>query len=221
MRTEEVKVYQFDELSEGAKEKALNDARDMEVAFPDWWHAVYDQWTEKLEEIGYTLKTRAVGLMGGGTRHDPDIQFTGFWSQGDGASFTSYVDVDKVAERIGMDDDLARLRDLLRDGEWDPEGEDDVDLFEVSIDRSRSAHYVHEMTMTRSVHPWYLDADTRTEEQQIANRLADAILDDAREQAQELYKSLEQEHEFLTSDEVVAEGLQANEVEFTEDGERW
>jgi hypothetical protein len=36
--------------------------------------------------------------------------------------------------------------------------------------------------------------------------------------SQEIYKSLESEYDYLTSDEIIAESLIINEYEFTEDG---
>lgn len=217
MRIAETPVFTFDELSEEAQEKALEQFRYAEVEFPGWWHSVYEHWTEKLEELGYRLKTTPTRLYGGGTRQDPDIQFTGFASQGDGASFTAYVDVDAVADRIGMEDDLARLRDLLRDEEDDPDGEYDEDLFGVSIRRNPTSRYAHHMTMQYEVEPWYLSG-SETAEGKLAGRLADAILDDARDLAQDLFYALRDEYEYLTSDEVVADSIRANEREFEEDG---
>jgi len=41
MRTIEVKLYQFAELSETAKEYALNELYDINVSY-DWWDCVYD-----------------------------------------------------------------------------------------------------------------------------------------------------------------------------------
>nr|WP_292053745.1 hypothetical protein [Mesorhizobium sp.] len=82
----ETTVYRLDELSEAAKEKAR--AWYREGAFDhDWFEFVYDDFERICEILGVELKTRAVRLMGGGTRQKPCIWFSGFWSQGDGASF--------------------------------------------------------------------------------------------------------------------------------------
>ena len=47
----------------------------------DWWDCTVTTWKDALAEIGFI---------------DADIQFTGFWSQGDGASFTASVDAVKL-----------------------------------------------------------------------------------------------------------------------------
>lgn len=41
MRTETVNIYKFSELSEEAKEQAINDLRDVNVNF-EWWENVYE-----------------------------------------------------------------------------------------------------------------------------------------------------------------------------------
>lgn len=47
----------------------------------EWWDCVEDDWKERLEKKGFM---------------DPKISFSGFWSQGDGASFTCrYIDFQK------------------------------------------------------------------------------------------------------------------------------
>jgi hypothetical protein len=50
MRIKETKVYQFDELTEKAKEKALEELYDINVDY-DWWEGVY----EDAKEIGLKL----------------------------------------------------------------------------------------------------------------------------------------------------------------------
>ena len=76
-------VYQFPELSEAAKEKARSWYRDL-GPHDDWWDAVYEDFERVCEILGIRLKTRTVRLVGGRTREDPCIWFSGFWSQGDG-----------------------------------------------------------------------------------------------------------------------------------------
>ena len=82
-------VYQFPELSDAAKEKARSWYREL-GPHDDWWDAVYEDFERVCEILGIRLKTTPVRLMGGGTRAKPCIWFSGFWSQGDGASFEGY-----------------------------------------------------------------------------------------------------------------------------------
>jgi hypothetical protein len=82
-------VYQFPELSDAAKERALSWYREL-GPHDDWWGAVYEDFERVCEILGIRLKTTPVRLMGGGTRAKPCIWFSGFCSQGDGACFEGY-----------------------------------------------------------------------------------------------------------------------------------
>ena len=83
-------VYQFPELSDPAKDKARAWYREL-GPHDDWWDAVYEDFERVCEILGIRLKTRAVRLMGGGTRQIPCVWFSGFCSQGDGASYEGYL----------------------------------------------------------------------------------------------------------------------------------
>jgi hypothetical protein len=79
-------VYRRDELPDGARDKAR--AWYREGGFDhDWYDAVYEDFERIAEVLGIRLKTRTSRLVGGGTREDPCIWFSGFWSQGDGAAW--------------------------------------------------------------------------------------------------------------------------------------
>jgi len=41
MKTKTINLYQFDELSDDAKQKAITDNRGINVSY-DWWHSIYD-----------------------------------------------------------------------------------------------------------------------------------------------------------------------------------
>lgn len=58
MRQESVTytLYTYDELSEKAKEKAIEKFFDINVSF-DWWDSSYDWFKEQLNEIGLDCKT--------------------------------------------------------------------------------------------------------------------------------------------------------------------
>jgi hypothetical protein len=85
-RIVETTVFRLDELSDGAKEKARAWYREA-ASFDDWHECVFDDFEAVCAILGVRLKTRAVRLFGGGTRQKPCIWFSGFWSQGDGASY--------------------------------------------------------------------------------------------------------------------------------------
>ena len=94
----ETTVYRLDELSDTAKDKARAWYREGGFDY-DWYDAVYEDFQRIAEILGICLKTRPVRLMGGGTRREPLISFTGFWSQGDGASYQAFYAFRKNATR--------------------------------------------------------------------------------------------------------------------------
>tara|TARA_R110000868_G_scaffold375749_1_gene640423 strand:+ start:611 stop:1147 length:537 start_codon:yes stop_codon:yes gene_type:complete len=80
MRTIRTKVYQFSELSESAKQKAIEKNRDINTDY-EWHDLTTDEQTSELIKQGY---------------NDAKIMFSGFSSQGDGACFTcSNIDFNK------------------------------------------------------------------------------------------------------------------------------
>lgn len=81
MRTIEVKLYQFDELNDEAKEKAREWWREGGLHYP-WHDDVYVNFKEEMKKTGIEVG---------------DIFFTGFWSQGDGACFdTEWTEVPEL-----------------------------------------------------------------------------------------------------------------------------
>lgn len=79
-------VYDFDELSEQAKQKAIEDYRIDGLEY-DWWDYIYEDADRIASMMGIEVERKSVPLMSGKTRQDPAIYLTGFSSQGDGACF--------------------------------------------------------------------------------------------------------------------------------------
>lgn len=95
MRTIKTKVYQFSELKEEAKNKALEHYRDINTMQDDWDFPITEDWESKLLALGY---------FGG------KVLYSGFGSQGDGACFTcEYVDL----ERYFKAHKIKKFKDLL------------------------------------------------------------------------------------------------------------
>ena len=79
-------VFTIDELSDAAREKARSWYRESCLDY-EWYDFVYEDFETICGILGVTLRTSPVGLYGGGTRDKPHLYWTGFWNQGDGASF--------------------------------------------------------------------------------------------------------------------------------------
>jgi len=141
-------VYQFPELSDAAKEKARSWYR--EAAFhDDWWDAVYDDFERICDILGVSLKTRAVRLMGGGTRQKPCIWFSGFSSQGDGACFEATVrhangSARKIRTYAPKDQILHRIADRLHAVRRQ-------NFYQLHADVTQRGRYYHEYCMTIDV----------------------------------------------------------------------
>lgn len=195
-----VKVFQFDELSEEAKEKAR-----------EWWREGF-----QYEEFDYEPifdDAKEIGKLLGITIDN--IYFTGFYSQGDGASFTgdySYKkgSVKAIKDYAPTDKELHKLAKALADLQ--------KSFFYglcASIRPNHASRYAHEYSVTvgaydnRENHSY--DVDAQAEEE-----LADLLRDFMRW----IYRRLRDDFEYHLSDEHVDESCRINEYEFYNDGRR-
>jgi hypothetical protein len=83
-------VYTFEELPEHIQNKLIEDER--EYLSSDWdqffYQDILDDWVTRLEDQGF---------------NNPKINYTGFWSQGDGASFTTdNIDLIKLCDHLEL-----------------------------------------------------------------------------------------------------------------------
>jgi hypothetical protein len=208
----ETTVYRLDELSEAAKEKARAWYREGGFDY-EWYDAVYEDFQTIAEILGIRFRTRTVRLMGGGTRQDPCIWFRGFWSQGDGACYEgvwrnargaaarlrAYAPQDAVLHGIAD-----RLQAIQR-----------RNFFQLRAEISHHGHYTHEYSMRISV-----ERDSPVG-QDMTPDAEDIVTEALRDLARWLYRQLEREYDYLTSDEAVDESLRANDYTFTEAGRRF
>ncbi|MBN7787672.1 hypothetical protein JYP51_22320 [Ponticoccus gilvus] len=208
----EITVYRFDELSDAAKEKAR--AWYREGAFDDdWYDAVYEDFQRIAEILGLDLKKRPVHLFGGGTRREPWIWFRGFWSQGDGACFETFYAYGKDTPRrirgyAPQDTELHRIADALQAVQR-------RNFYQLRADTAHRGHYYHEYCMVISVErdsPSWQDSTADAEE---------VVVKALRDLARWLYRQLEREYDYLSSDDVVDEAIIANGYTFTEAGQRF
>jgi hypothetical protein len=205
-------VYRLDELSDAAREAARAWYRQADLD-ADWYEAVYEDFERVCGLLGVDLRTRPVRLMGGGTRDDPCIWFTGFWSQGDGACFEGgYAYRKGAARRIRSyapkDADLQEIADTLQAVQR-------RNLYQLQARIRHRGRYTHEYAMDILV-----ERDSATGQDMTPDGET-AVIEALRDLARWLYRRLETEHAYLTSDEQVDQGIEASEFTFTEDGERF
>lgn len=219
MRTIETRVFEIDELPDDrAKERAR-----------DWFRECiesdeltdYDDWTRVAEILGVTFRQKSVRLMGGGTRYDPVIYWSGFSSQGDGASWEgSYAYAKGAARRIReyapTDSELHAIADRLqavqrRNG------------YRLEATVTQSGPYSHSGTMTVETYKSgaYLGSGWGYDRNRDAGDTAAEIRDCLRSFADWIYRQLGAQWDYLNSAEAVDESIRANEYTFTAEGARF
>jgi hypothetical protein len=205
-------VYRIDELPEGAKDSAR--AWYREGGFDhDWYDVVYEDFQHIAEILGIRVKTWTTRLIGGRTRQDPCIWFSGFWSQGDGACWEGWYSYRKSAAAelrayAPKDKTLHRIAETLQAAQRQ-------NFYQLRAEVTHRGNYYHAFTMAVSV-----SRDSAAAVEVIGD--AESIVTDAlRDLANWLYRQLEHEYDYLTSDEAVDETLVVGGYTFTEEGRRF
>lgn len=205
-------VYQYSELSDEAKEKARDSWRDTEAEDFGSHGELFENAETAAKLLGITFDTNTVKLHGWKTREESHIMYSGFWSQGDGASFTGSYEyrycVQTVRDEFGTDEKLWAIADgltalnsrirMMHDGLW------------LNGKITQDGRYVHKMTMDAMVY------DSEGEEFSYDDPITKDFLELMRDFAQWIYDGLEKEYYWRTSDEAIEDYL--NDREFDEDG---
>jgi ketosteroid isomerase-like protein len=211
-RIVETTVYRLDELTEGAKDLARSWYRDSALDH-DWYESVLEDFETICGLLGVRPKTNSVSLMGGGARQKARIYFRGFSSQGDGACFEAFYSYRSgaaraVREHAPQDTELHRIADDLQAIQR-------RNFYQLRADTVHRGHYYHELCMAISV-----ERDSSTY-QEMTPDAEEAVAEALRDLARWLYRQLEREYEYLTSDEVIDEAIGVNGYTFTESGRRF
>jgi len=182
--------------------KLIEKHRDINV-FDDWYDWTYDDFKTQMANKHIEVD---------------DIRFSGFWSQGDGASFTGYIKDNKAfLETHGLTESYPWITKLLGMG-----GD-----YTLKIERT-SHHYVHENTI--GVDLIYTSLFSHHIEQRddlrsvIAERwdqhldeeyasLAGVVSEIIRGYCRDLYNQLEKEYDYLTSNVAVWYAIEINELD--------
>ena len=187
--------YTFAELSDKAKDKAIEDARQSAAEFWEADHTLDDA-LEILAMLGFHVD-------------NDGISYSGFCSQGDGASFvgTWYpedVKVGKVAEHAPEDADLAVIAREIERYVAILDCEEDKG---VAIVR-RSGQYCHEMTVGFEF-DWSegIIEDTRK-----------PFIEACRDLMRWIYRQLEADYTWATSDDTIRENLTEGDTLYRENG---
>lgn len=218
-------IVEFKDLDSDVQDALAPEFQNWNVDDGDWHECDIQFWKESLEWLGFS---------------DPDISFSGFWSQGDGASFTaSSFDFEQFSTNVLLADarkkewglpstldlnDLAKpLRFAAVIGEY----------LEARVVRRFSAgNYYHENTVTvewTDRRPGDLEGDDpRTwvfvPQHKAIGRIVENFMEEVNTMVRclcrAIYASLEAEYEYQTSADAVSASLASNGIMFTEDGTR-
>lgn len=192
----------FDALPKSVRVKVLEEHRDTNTHY-DWWDYVYDQFKEDMDNVGIDVE---------------QVYFSGFWSQGDGACFEGRVcDWGKFLVSVGYDHSI-----LVEHAEtyW-------------TLSVKHSGHYNHEhCTSFTSVLELptgpddddfasdYFNVDSDPVKSAVQLAVLSQYSEDSfereftealRSHMRDLYRRLEQEYDYLTSDEAILDSLEAND----------
>ena len=205
-------VYELHELPDPAKERARSWYRD-NCLHDHWYDYVYEDFQIICKILGLSLKTSTVALLGGKTREQPNIYFTGFWSQGDGACFeANYCHAKNSANEIRAhapkDTTLHEIADQLLAAQR-------PNFYQLIAEIRHRGRYSHEHSMT-------IDVDRNSHTYQPPTPDSDtSIADSFRNLALWLYHHLESEYDSITSDDAVDDTIAVNQYTFTTEGQRF
>jgi hypothetical protein len=217
MKTIEVEVFKYAELSDSAKQKA----RDWYIEGMDyeWWEGVHEMAKEDGKEKGFYIDK---------------INFSGFYSQGDGASWSGFVDVrqwleENCADSIGVsawcaliqEDVVTKNIQVTQSGRYSHEEtmsfanvenitdeyNDEYELQLPSIFKGMEVRHLFDIIVTDPTCPYKNVEDITT-----------AIAISGKQYARDIYARLREEYEYLCSEEMMLDHFDCNDYFFDSDG---
>ena len=182
---EQVKItlFTFDELSEESQQKLIEGFRE---GYEPYYEVIYEDFVERMKEnYGALLKTE-------------EITWSGFWSQGDGASFICDFDTEVL---------LPILKEELNEDQVTLLEEIDAEIDCASI--RTGYQYSHENTVRGKVSIYYGDAyyDRMIQINEIHDILENKLTEIIREESRNLYRQLEDFYDKEMEDERLVEEI--------------
>lgn len=203
----------FDQLSDEAKERARARERDHALDY-GWWEYTYEDAVCMGALMGIEIDERARRGAGGREIKEYEISFSGFCSQGDGACFEGRYrcapDAVSAIQAETSDEELLRIAQELTAVQVASKLQGTGGI---TVTITTGGYYAHSGTMNATVS---FDSDDTPDADQY-NAVEDRVLQLMRDFADWIYRSLEQEADYLTSDECIDERL-VDET-FDEDGD--
>lgn len=204
-------VFQFEELSDEAKERAREWYREGEGEYFSSDPFIYESAETAAKLIGIEFDTARDG-------REPAIAWSGFWCQGDGASFAgTYTFTRGAADAVRAEFPTNTALHAIADGlqalqaHYKLSGAGPGNVEGKVIKSGREAHSgAMDATVT----------DSETGEEPEDYEITKRFLGFMRDFADWIYEGLKAEYESRQEDEYVDDQIIANEYEFDEDGNR-
>jgi len=189
----------YKDLAEDVKEQLRDKHRYIHVDDLEWWDGVYGWAKEDAAKFGLDIE---------------DICFSGFSSQGDGASFVGELRF-KECDVTDLNEGAKALYDVLAGvyGLIKIVAEDS----ELRVHIEQRGNYYHENTMGFDYAHYGETYRSADEVDTILAAKQEAVEEALRGYARWIYRTLEKDYDYLTSDEAIDEYLSDNE--YNEEGE--
>lgn len=186
-------ISEWLEYNKNVAEKIIEKYRNININFA-WYADTIAEFVKDMERKGIDIDYK-------------NVKFSGFWSQGDGASFTCDLSSKYINEWIiSNKEELPILyKNYTNWNEIDGKVEKN----------GYGNHCCHEKTVNVNLSCYDDIGEDAEKELEKLENLLETVL---RGYMVSLYNTLEKEYEYLTSDESVVETLKANEYEFDIEG---
>lgn len=197
MKVKTIELFEFDELPEKIKAKVLEKNRYINTEGEEWCQFELEDWKTKLESMGF---------------ENPEISYSGFYCQGDGASFVcKSVDAEKFLRSQKKLGEFKALLNAVKNGKADFSAE----IFRIDH------HYSHYNTISAQTEVQYYEDnnDLYITLEKLEGQFRNLVLSVAKDLSKKLYSDLEKTYEGMTSDEAVIDTIKANEYTFRSNGE--
>lgn len=183
----------------------LEKYRYINVDYATWWHCVESDFIEDMKQVGIQVD---------------NVYFSGFWSQGDGACFVGCLDNALTYLNHHHVDQFPMLRKLIEMG---------GSVWATSKHRGRYYHS-SSVSIDAECEAFWQCTNPKSELQEAVIQRWDGMVDKEivdfeaalaeqwRTYMDDLYRRLEEEYDYLTSDDAVWDTLEANDlIEETDD----
>jgi hypothetical protein len=205
----QLETYQFNELSDSAKEKAIEIYRINFSCDSFYAGCVLEDACDIAELFGLDIRLNRVVKMDKSVSYESSIYYFGFGAQGDGACFTGKYEYKKgalkaVKEHAPQDKELYRivlgLQELQR-----------KNFYRVVCTMTPRGRYYHSGCMNVDCENYFDSYIPVVEE--------DSFVELMRDFANWIYNRLEDEYHYENLDTTISEVIEMNDYRFTIEGE--